>query len=301
MIGVFLADNGKRAQTGDSNSTLTPRLSTRSGLHCAPSSRKPRARHAAGKRAVDSELRSRITKLESLVESLSGEVGVQDGTPESNGDDGTHDDPDQPDPAGKYLGSTFWSSLTTEVQALREALEDNPDDEDEPTSPSTSSGPGNSTEYDLIVCPPGSVYVMPGAFAEPSPQLSATLCDIFSDNVDSMFKVFHTPTLRAFMVEGKPYLGYDHTAPCNKALKAAAWFSATNTMSESQCQIYFGQSRADQLQQFRRMSDVALAQADLMSASDLATLQAFITYIVSRDCPIALSGPWLTPSRPPHV
>lgn len=254
---------------------------TRSSLQCVPSTRKPRARHA-GKRAVDSELRSRISKLESLVESLSGEVGAQEDSTGSDDDGEISPEPrNSTASVGKYIGSPFWSSLTSEVQALREALEEHPEDDDEPTSPSASSGPGNAIEYDLIICPPGSIYVMPGALTEPTPELSATLCNLFCENMDSMFKIFHKPSLRAFMVDGKTYLGHDHTAPCNKALKTAIWYGAANTMSESQCQMLFGQSRPEQLQQFRRLADVALAQADVMNATDLATLQALITYMVS--------------------
>ena len=254
---------------------------TRSSLQCVPSTRKPRARHA-GKRAVDSELRSRISKLESLVESLSGEVGAQDGSPGSEADSDGDEEPDQNISAsvGKYMSSPFWSSLTTEVQALRDALEEQPEDDDDPTSPSTSSGPGGSQEYDLIICPPGMIYTMPGALVEPSPELSATLCNVFCDNVYALFKVLHAPTLKAFMVKGENYLCHDHTAPCNKLVKAAVWFSAANTMSENQCQMFFGQSRGDQLPYFKRLVDVALVQADLMNASDLATLQAFVTYVV---------------------
>ena len=84
------------------------------------------------------------------------------------------------------------------------------------------------------------------------------------------------------MIGGQHYLSHDHSAPGNRALKAAVWFAATNTLSESQCQMTFGQSRPDQLQQFRRIVDVALAQADLMSTMDVATLQAFTTYIVGK-------------------
>ncbi|KAK3714065.1 hypothetical protein LTR37_008094 [Vermiconidia calcicola] len=177
------------------------------------------------------------------------------------------------------MGSSFWSSLTSEVQALREALEEEPPDDDDVTSPSTSSGAGGTVEYDLIICPPGAVYVMPGALVEPSPQLSGTLCNAFGENVDRMFKIFHEPTFRAFMIEGGSYLGNDHYHPGNKALKAAVWFSATNTMSEQQCRMLFGQSREEQLQQFKRLADVALSQADLMNTNDLATLQAFATYL----------------------
>ncbi|KAK5166946.1 uncharacterized protein LTR77_007675 [Saxophila tyrrhenica] len=258
---------------------------TRSGLQCTASTRKPRARHA-GKRAVDSELRSRISKLESLVESLSGEVGEQE-TPPSDApappEEGTSAQPARPSGAvDKYMSSNFWSSLTTEVQALREALEDEPlDDLDTSDSPSGSSGQQPSGDFDLIVCPPGSVYVMPGALVEPSPQLSATLCNVFCEYVDRLAKVFHRPTLKAFMLDGKSYLGYDHTAPGNKLLKATIWFAATSTMSENQCQMLFGQSRPDQLQLYKRLVDVAMSQADLMVTNDFATLQALTVYIAA--------------------
>jgi hypothetical protein len=260
---------------------------TRSSLQCVPSTRKPRARHV-GKRAVDSELRSRISKLESLVESLSGEVGAQEATPGSDEGEGEGDDEERPprDPSsamvGKYMGSSFWSSLTTEVQALREALEEEPpDDADTPTSPSNSSGPPTSGEFDLILCPPGTIYVMPGALTEPNHHTSTTLCNIFCEYVDRLFKVFHTPSLRAFIVEGRSYLGYDHTAPCNKLLKAVVWYAALNTMSDSQCQMLFGQAKVDQQHYFKRIVDVAMAQADLMATNDLAALQAFSIYVVS--------------------
>lgn len=265
---------------------------TRSNLQCMPSTRKPRARHT-GKRALDSELRNRILKLENLVESLSGEVTTGIGA--SQADTPDHDDstgdaePTAAEPARKasvtvekYMGSQFWSSLTNEVSALRDALEEDQDDgdEDEPT-PSSSSGPSNAAEYDLLLCPPGAVYVMPGALNEPNSQLSATLCSIFCENVDDLFKMFHQPSLRAFMINGAPYLNQDASAPGNKTVKAAVWFSAVNTMSENQCRTLLGQSRPDALQQFKRMADVALAQADLMNTSDIATLQAFTTYLVS--------------------
>ena len=119
------------------------------------------------------------------MESLSGEVEVQDDAP-SRDDDTLAEAQSPSSPAvGRYIGSPFWSSLTTEVQALREALEDEHPEDDEPTSP-TLNGHGNATEYDLLICPPGAVYVMPGALAEPSPQLSAALCNTFCSYVDRM-------------------------------------------------------------------------------------------------------------------
>ena len=274
---------------------------TRSNLSCVPSTRKPRARHT-GKRALDSELRNRISKLENLVESLSGDVAPGSSHTDTPDKDEHDAEPTPEEPSRKssvavekYMGSQFWSSLTNEVQALRDALEeDQGEGEEDETTPSTStSAPSNSAEYDLLLCPPGAVYVMPGALNEPSPQLSATLCKIFCDNVDDLFKMFHQPSLRSFMIDGAPYLGQDPNLSGNKAVKAAVWFSAVNTMTEGEFVSLLGQSRPDALQQFRRMVDVALAQADLMNTSDIATLQAFTTYLV-RSLPSRNIAPLLT-------
>lgn len=156
----------------------------KSNLDCIPSARKRRARHA-GKRAVDGELRNRIAKLESLVESLSGDNVAESDKPQ----EATESSPAQTrgsveiesPQVGRYVASTFWSSLSMEMTALREALEDE-DDEDELTgeTPETSnSSPnktdvGNTFEHDLIICPPGRIYVMPGVMVRLLVLLSRT-------------------------------------------------------------------------------------------------------------------------------
>ncbi|KAK4549322.1 hypothetical protein LTR36_006319 [Oleoguttula mirabilis] len=240
---------------------------SRSNLHCAPSTRKPRTRHA-GKRAVDGELRNRISKLESLVEGLSGEVGLQDGVPGASVSTPAAEQVDSAasHTVGKYIGSTFWSSLTTEVQALRDALEEDQQEDDEPTSPtmSTNSANGQSTnDYDLLICPPNAIYVMPGALTEPSSHMQAILYSTFIRNVAPMYKIFHIPTLRRFLE------------------RASLWFAAINTLSDGECQMQFSRARSDLLQQYRRVVDVLLAQADLMNTNDLATLQAFMTTLIA--------------------
>ncbi|KAI6903070.1 hypothetical protein KC318_g631 [Hortaea werneckii] len=241
---------------------------------------------------------NRISKLEGLVESLSGEVGMASGSPGPEDSSPAEESASIPQQAasdpdntasptvGKYMGSTFWSSLTTEVQALRDALEeDQGDDEPEPTSPTTSSNGLNAApsanEYDFIICPPTSIYVMPGALEEPSPQMQAILYGTFIENVAPMFKVFHIPTLRRFVERGMPYLGQDPGSLPNRAVKASLWFSAVNTISDNECQVRFHQTRATLMQQYRRIVDVLLAQADVMNTSDLAVLQAFVTTLIA--------------------
>ena len=252
----------------------------RSSLHCVPSQRKPRVRHA-GKRAVDSELRTRISKLESLVETLSGDPGLPEETSDSDHEPPVSTAEDYSPAVGKYLGSSFWGTLVAEVQSLRDALEDEASDtETELTSPSSVPF-GNPSDFDLLICPPSSIYVMPGALAEPDSETALQLYDIYFENVDPVFKISHTPSLKRFLVNGNNYLGQDPSSPSNRALRAATWYAAVTTIRNDECGARFGTSRTALLSYYRRHVDVALAQADLVNTTEMATLQASVIYNVS--------------------
>jgi hypothetical protein len=264
---------------------------TRSNLTCTASTRKQRARHA-GKRGVDSELKNRISKLESLVESLSGDIGT---APSSNGSENnaTEATPSQhANGSGsapsmrKYVASPFWTSLTSEVQALRDALEEDEPEGDTPESaPYVTTPPAGSElsnmEYDLIVCPPGRIYIMPGGFVEPTETAASRIFDAYLNNVEPIFRLYHTPTLVASMRDGAPYLGQPWDSPGNQALKRAVWMAGVNTMSEEECLEVTGENKADALNHYRRLVGISLAQADLVNTTDFATMQAFVTYLVS--------------------
>jgi len=243
---------------------------------------------------VDTELRNRIAKLEGLVESLSGEAPSNEATPEG-GRDHSSNDPDATSPAvGKYIGTQFWSSLTTEVQALRDALEEDQDDEStEPTATTTSPEDGPDTkphEYDLLICPPGMVFEMPGALAEPSPFVTAALYGTFIENVTPILSIFHVPSLQRFLTLGVPYFGLDAGSPPCRAFKAAVWFAAVNTLSELECHSRFGQKKPDMLRHYRRCVEVRLSQADLFTTTEMTTMHAFLTYLVGdRLCLLAES------------
>lgn len=260
----------------------------KSSLQCTQSTRKQRTRHA-GKRAVDSELRTRITKLEGLVSSLSGDGRIPS-PPVGQGDEAKREPeskertPETPS-IGKYVAGPFWSQLSSEVLALREALEDEGEEADtpdpgptEPTPPSADAM--SALEYDLIVCPPGRIYVMPGAMIEPSAEVSEALFSIFLENVEPMFKLFHRPTLARFMHGGTTYLGKPRDTSANLALKRTVWFAAVNSLNEDQCKAILGQQREQAINHFKRLVGVSFVQADMVNTTDLATVQAFATYLV---------------------
>lgn len=158
----------------------------------------------------------------------------------------------------KYI--PFWATLFNEVQALRDALEDDTSDAEPPlvhpvAAPTTEA----SSEHDLLICPPASICVMPGALPDPPAAILKQLDEIFLKNVDPVFKVLHRPTVERFL-NGDSYLGHEPDAPPNRALRATMWFAAVTTISDAECFARFHLSRSELLHLYRRHVDVAMAQ-----------------------------------------
>jgi hypothetical protein len=190
----------------------------------------------------------------------------------------------------KYVAANFWSSLTTEVKALADAFEEDAygseDDESPDLSPPSVHGPTNGEQstnagYELIFCPPGAIYIMPGAPTDPDPTIAMDMFNAYLEYVEPMYKILHVPTLKAFVLNGEPYLGREPDAPCNKALKAAIHYAGVSALTADECQAKYGKDRAQLILGFRQMVDISLYQADALSTTDLATLQALVIYVAS--------------------
>ncbi|KAF2216665.1 hypothetical protein CERZMDRAFT_80723 [Cercospora zeae-maydis SCOH1-5] len=286
----------------------------KAGLPCHISTRKPRAK--TGSRAVDAELRSRIAKLEKLVESFADDDGklpnadsaraagvssshergaplttppaFTPGVTAGTASPGSPREAPSPD-TSKYIAGNFWSSLTTEVKALAEVFEEDNRSDDGHTPDSVApAGPsafdattGTNTQHELILCPPGAIYIMPGAVTEPSAADAQKLLSAFLTHVEILYKLFHVPTLTAFIENGDSYLGRPPDAACNRALRASVFFAAANALTDEESEKSFGKPQEQLVTDYRRMVDIALYQADPLNTTEMATLQAMVMYVQS--------------------
>ena len=92
----------------------------RAGVKCEVSTRRrlPRGRNG-GRRKGDTDLKARIAKLENLVSTLGGDTSPSRSLPAA-GPEPKCDEGVQKEPSGdmsRYLGSSFWSNLSSEVSA----------------------------------------------------------------------------------------------------------------------------------------------------------------------------------------
>lgn len=204
---------------------------------------------------------------------MSGDTGLQeeDVSAHSQKPEAPKEEHAEPSPpnVGKFIGSPFWATLTNEVQALRDALEEDPsDDEQSPISPAQAPTNDAPTDHDILICPPASVYVVPGALEDPPPAMIKQLNDLFLKNADPVFKVLHRPSVER-LIQGQSYLGHHADAPSNRALKVTMWFAAVTTIGEAECFARFRTSRLELLQLYRRYVDVALAQVSRIVSHEL--------------------------------
>ncbi|KAI5370682.1 hypothetical protein Slin14017_G015610 [Septoria linicola] len=186
----------------------------------------------------------------------------------------------------------FWSTLTNEIQALREGLEDDEDEEHQSfeSGPSTAAATDAVTHADLLIVPPASIYVMPEALLEPVGEMESTLYQIYFADIDAVFKVLHKPSIQPLLEFGDTYLDQTADSPSNTALRAAMWFSSVTSLSESDRRS--DKPRSELLRLSRRHCDFALSKADLINTTDLATLQAAVIYIAASRLTDPSRRPW---------
>ena len=247
-----------------------------SGKICEQSSRKPRAKPRGAARRED-DLRNRVASLEQLVQRL-------------NGDEALREDSIEALPStNRYLASPFWSSLAGEVQALREALEDDEDESDlEPSNSDSSSSPSTALPlgtlddqgFEFILCGPTSVLINPEALFQPGEVIASDLYRVHRERVDKTGKLFHTPSLEKLTQDDLPYLDRDSNDSCNLALKAVILFSAISQLTDTECEERYAQQKTGLLSRFRGTAEMRLIQADPMNTTALPTLQALLLYVV---------------------
>ncbi|KAK3678035.1 hypothetical protein LTR78_002130 [Recurvomyces mirabilis] len=166
-----------------------------------------------------------------------------------------------PDLAKKYIGGSFWSSLTDEVNALADVL-----DNDDLLNDNDISGRRTADQC---------------ANEDIDRWDVARLLNAYSQNVEPPHKLFHVPSLRALVISAAPYLHKPADAPSNQFLKASVCFAGLNALTDDECWAWYGMPKEQAVQEFRSVVDLALHRADPLVSTDMATLQALLLYAIT--------------------
>ncbi|KAJ8607711.1 hypothetical protein MRB53_040099 [Persea americana] len=237
---------------------------TRAGVKCIAVYRQrlPRGRNG-GRRKDEAELKARVGRLESLLRGLGGQVDE-----EADEEHGTEDlatgmgrlqtgekfvscKDFKLTGTKRYLGSAFWSALTSEVNGLRDVLEEESDEEVESPDMQSHSDSGRTPEskpvFDMVLLDPSTFDVRSDILEHPSQEMKSQLCEMYLYNVHQLLRALHAPS---------------YGIGCRKK---------------------FGQSQESLRKRYRFAAEVALAKADISNSSNLTILQALLIYLESMD------------------
>lgn len=122
---------------------------------------------------------------------------------------------------------------------------------------------------------------IPSASASQPEVSTASLFQVYIEQVDPAIKILHRPSLSKLMEKNEPYLTYPKGHLYVSALSAAVCYAAACSLTENQCRRMFQASKLSIVTTLRRACEGALEQSDVLSTQDMTVLQAFVLYLVS--------------------
>lgn len=114
----------------------------------------------------------------------------------------------------------------------------------------------------------------------PAPGHIETMCSIYILNVDPINRILHKPTLKSFISGAKDNLDSMPGGSKMQALMFAMYFAAVTSLTPDECMIQLGEPRQQLLTKYRYGTEQALVQAQLLTSSEMVTLQALVIYLV---------------------
>ena len=179
------------------------------------------------------------------------------------------------DNLNKYIGVGLWKILSTEMEGLRQAIDDDEEQSDADIEPEEPRNDPLSifqstfnTPQDLQHLHPRSTDVL-------------KLFDIFVINVDPICKFLHIPVLRVLVqraaADMRKIPRNDHV----EALLFSIYYSSVTSLSEPQCLADFESDRATLLSKYRAGVERALTNADLLNTKDLGVMQALCLFLLA--------------------
>ncbi|RDW89192.1 hypothetical protein BP6252_01224 [Coleophoma cylindrospora] len=174
----------------------------------------------------------------------------------------------------------FWSSLTAEVDGLKQLLDEPSEDEEEEDNPkSTPPAHQSSQPMTSVLFNEPTEMVDLRAF-HPSVAHARTLCDIYFARVDPVCKILHKPTVRSTIFARAHDLEVLAGERSLEALMFAVYFAAVCSVSNTECIKYFGQSKDVLSERYRFASSAALHNANFLDDVDFVSLQALVIFLV---------------------
>ncbi|KAH8802543.1 fungal-specific transcription factor domain-containing protein [Xylogone sp. PMI_703] len=219
------------------------------------------------------ELRKRLAELEATVEKIkprgpeSGDQDVCDQFGELIIDD---------QGKSRYFNGSFWTSLSSEVQSLQLALDNDVDSSDNLSSKSSAPDLSNGMLFSF------SSFAVDLRRQHPPPSIMDQLWNIFIHNFDPMVKVVHKPTMSVLILSA--IADISHVTKDLEAVMFAIYYAALITLEPKDIRNLFQTEPSRVISQYRFLAEQALAQAEVIQSQDILTFEAFLIYLNCQLC-----------------
>ncbi|KAL3428146.1 fungal specific transcription factor domain-containing protein [Phlyctema vagabunda] len=176
-----------------------------------------------------------------------------------------------------YTTDALFAELTSQMKDMHILLE-----EDDATyeQDDYSSTDGTYATPPALGFIPGFNAMSPGAsVGPPEPSDIFVLWRVFVQNVDSIMKLVHIPSMQIIINQ----VGHSQASqpPHIEALLSAIYLAAVISLAEDEVFLMLGKKRSELLPAYRFRLEQALSRANLLNTKHLTTLQAFVLMISS--------------------
>ncbi|TVY25692.1 Bikaverin cluster transcription factor [Lachnellula hyalina] len=188
----------------------------------------------------------------------------------------------------RYVSSGFWSRVNDELDDLKMESHGLGTYDSETSDDEASPGKSPSSTQELQRTPlERHAFLFRHSLSPSTPDLREFhplpsqipfLLDIFSENVNSIMRIVHVPTITKMV---RDLRGSDMTSlsPPNEALMFSIYYAAITSMEEDDIKMNFGVSKTDLNLKYRLGLELALSKADFLNVPDLVLVQAFAIFL----------------------
>ncbi|KAF5676804.1 hypothetical protein FHETE_1997 [Fusarium heterosporum] len=242
-----------------------------------------------------SELLSRLRRLESVVTELAAQVEDENGAAIGSAAMGqitvdastSYHGTEYEDfgrlvvdkDGGLHVGNRFWSVFCGEVDNILQAVHDVADYSESSSSvmtePAIDGSPSALSHLGFVFGSAEFAKALDGL--NPMPSQMLFIWQAYVENVDPFIKVLHVPTVEKIVRELKG--NFSSCGTNVEPLLFAISLAAITSMDEETVSFNFNTPRAQLLQRYQFGTEQALARANFLSTKDITVLQALVIYL----------------------
>ncbi|KAF5566150.1 hypothetical protein FPHYL_3898 [Fusarium phyllophilum] len=264
-----------------------------------------RTRDAKTPAQKQSELLSRLRRLESVVTELAAQVEDENGA-KTMGQITVDKEPTEPSWATSsssldhqtsefdedfgrlvvdkdgtlHVGNRFWTVFCSEVDNILQAVHDVADISETPSNsimaePTTNGAPAPLSHLGFVFGSAKFAKALDGL--NPMPSQMLFIWQTYVQNVDPFIKVLHTPTIENIVKQLKGnFSSCGHNV---EALLFAICLAAITSMDEETVSLNFNTPREQLLQRYQFGTEQALARSNFLTTKDITVIQALVIYL----------------------